>query len=100
MINMNGVSVLSAYFSHSGNTRVIAYQIPDSVGGYIFEIVSEDPYPNDYDEVVERARKELSKEFRPKLKIKVENMKACNVVFVGPPCLVGSGRVIPLAGIF
>jgi flavodoxin len=48
-----------AYFSHSGNTRVIANQIHESVGGDIFEIVAVDPYPRNYHEVVEQAQKEL-----------------------------------------
>ncbi|WXG42255.1 MAG: flavodoxin [Candidatus Freyarchaeum deiterrae] len=78
-------NILVAYFSHSGNTRVIATQIHESVGGDIFEIVSVDPYPSDYDEVVEQARKELREEYRPKLKTKVENMKSYNVVFIGHP---------------
>lgn len=78
-------NILIAYFSHSGNTRVIANQIHESVGGDIFEIVAVDPYPGDYDEVVEQARKELREEYRPKLKTKVENMESYNVVFVGYP---------------
>ncbi len=65
---MKKVSALSAYFSHSGNTRVIANQIHESFGGDIFEIVPVDPYPSDYDEVVEQAQKELSEEYRPRLK--------------------------------
>jgi flavodoxin len=77
--------ILVAYFSHSGNTRVIAKQIHDNVGGDIFEIVAVDPYPSDYDEVVERAGKELREKYRPKLKTKVENMAAYSMVFVGYP---------------
>ena len=42
-----------AYFSHSGNTRVIANQIHESVDGDIFEIEAVDPYPRNYDEVVD-----------------------------------------------
>jgi flavodoxin len=80
-----GNEILVAYFSHSGNTRVIAHQIHERVGGDIFEIVPVDPYPRDYDEVVEQARKELNEKYRPKLKTKVENMKSYNVVFVGHP---------------
>jgi flavodoxin len=90
MISMKKVSALSAYFSHSGNTRVIAYQIHKSVGGDIFEIVPVDMYPSDYDEVVEQARKELNKEYRPRLKTKVENIDSYNVVFVGYPCWWGT----------
>jgi len=78
-------NILVAYFSHSGNTRVIANQIRESVGGDIFEIVTVDPYPTDYDEVVEQARKELREDYRPRLKTKVENMESYKVVFVGYP---------------
>jgi flavodoxin len=78
-------SALIAYFSHSGNTRVIAHQIHENIGGDIFEIVPVDPYPRDYDAVVEQARKELDKDYRPRLKTKVENMGSYNVVFVGSP---------------
>ena len=78
-------NILVAYFSHSGNTRVIANQIRGSVGGDIFEIVTVDPYPTDYDEVVEQARKELREDYRPRLKTKVETMESYKVVFVGYP---------------
>ncbi len=74
-----------AYFSHSGNTRVIANQIHESVGGDIFEIVTVDPYPSGYDVVVEQARKELRAEHKPKLKTKIGNMESYNVVFIGYP---------------
>ena len=82
---MKKASALTAYFSHSGNTRVIAHQIHENIGGDLFEIVSMDPYPSDYDEVVERARKELDRDFRPRLTTKVENMGSYRVVFVGYP---------------
>ena len=77
--------ILIAYFSHSGNTRVIANQIHDKVGGDIFEIVAVDHYPHDYDEVVEQAQKELREQYKPKLKTKVEKIESYNIVFVGYP---------------
>src|SRR5208337_1198316 len=83
MVFMKTVSALSAYFSHSGNTRVIANYIHENVGGDIFEIVSVDPYPTDYNEVVEQARRELDTTYRPKLKTNVGNMDSYTVVFVG-----------------
>ena len=82
---MKKASALTAYFSHSGHTRVIARQIHEHIGGDIFEIVSVDPYPGDYDEVVERARVELEKDSRPGLKTQVKNMGSYHVVFVGYP---------------
>jgi len=87
---MKKVSPLTAYFSHSGNTRVIARQIHEKIGGDIFEIVPVDPYPRDYNDVVEQARKELDQDYRPRLKTKVGNMGSYNVVFVGYPNWWGS----------
>jgi flavodoxin len=78
-------NILVAYFSHSGNTRMIANRIHENIGGDMFEIASVDPYPHDYDEVVAQARKELNEDYKPKLKTKVENMGLYNVIFVGYP---------------
>jgi flavodoxin len=52
--------------------------------------MSLDPYPADYDAVVEQARKELDKKYRPKLKAKVKNMESYKVVFVGYPIWWGT----------
>jgi|SRR5271157_527807 len=78
-------SILVAYFSHSGNTRVIANYVYESVGGDIFEIVAVNPYPREYKKCVEQARKELREEYRPELETRVENMESYNVVFIGNP---------------
>jgi flavodoxin len=77
--------ILVAYFSHSGNTREIANQIRQSVGGDIFEIQAVKPYPNDYDAVVEQARQELNSGYKPALKTKVDNIRSYDVIFVGSP---------------
>ena len=76
---------LVAYFSHSGNTREIARQIHQSVGGDIFEIQVVKPYPNDYDSVVEQARQELDSGFKPALKTKIEGIESYDLVFIGSP---------------
>ena len=77
--------ILVAYFSHTGNTRVIANQIHEKVGGDIFEIVTVNPYPTDYDAVVDQAKQEQEDNYRPQLKTKVENMDSYDVVFIGYP---------------
>lgn len=77
--------ILVAYFSHSGNTRVIANQIHEKVGGDIFEIVTVNPYPTDYNALVDQAKQEQEENYRPQLKTKVENMDSYDVVFVGYP---------------
>ena len=82
--------ILVAYFSHSGNTREIAGQIQANVGGELFEIVSADPYPEDYEAVKDRAQRELIENSRPQLKTKVQNMESYDVVFIGYPIWWGT----------
>jgi flavodoxin len=82
--------ILVAYFSHSGNTREIAKQIHKSVDGHIFEIQSVEPYPHDYDAVVEQARKELDSGYKPALKTKIGNIKSYDLVFMGYPVWWGT----------
>jgi len=59
--------ILIAYFSHSGNKRVAAKEIHKHVGGDLFEIVSVNPYPQDYNEVVNVAKQEKNANKRPGL---------------------------------
>ena len=77
--------ILVVYFSHSGNTREIANQIHQKVGGDIFELVPVNAYPKDYNTVVEQAKQELKAKFKPALKTKVDNIKKYDVVFIGYP---------------
>ena len=82
--------ILTAYFSHSGNTREIANQIYKNAGGDIFEIQAVKPYPHDYDAVVKQARQELDSGYKPALKTKMENIKSYDLVFIGYPVWWGT----------
>jgi flavodoxin len=77
--------ILVAYFSWSGNTREIANQIHESVGGDLHEIVCMEPYPSDYDECVKKAGQELEQGYMPVLKSEIENIGSYGVVFIGYP---------------
>lgn len=77
--------ILIAYFSHSGNTREIAKQIHKNTGGDIFEIQAVQPYPTDYDTVVDQARRELDSGYLPALKTKVGDIRQYDVIFIGYP---------------
>jgi flavodoxin len=89
-MNSESSKVLIAYFSHSGNTRVIAREIQKNLGGDLFEIATIDPYPQDYNTVVNVAKREQNANSRPKLTAKVENMASYDPVFVGYPNWWGS----------
>jgi len=85
---MDGVrskKVLVAYFSHSGNTRLVAEQICGLMGGDLFEIESVHKYPTDYDAVVEEARKELKAAVRPALRHQPKDPGSYDVILIGFP---------------
>ncbi|VBB04906.1 flavodoxin signature [Lucifera butyrica] len=80
-----GKKILIVYFSHTGNTRKAANQIHELVGGNIIEIKTETPYPTNYNECTDLAKREKESNARPKLSTKVENMGSYDVIFVGYP---------------
>jgi flavodoxin len=82
--------ILIAYFSHSGNTRLIANDIHQRVGGDIFEIRTVRRYAPDFDTTVDQAREDLRNDARPELAEKVANMQDYDVVFLGFPNWVGT----------
>ena len=77
--------VLVAYFTRTGNTRVIARQIRRALRADLLEIESDDPYPEDYEETVTQAVRERDSGYRPRLKTNVPDIKAYEVVFLGFP---------------
>lgn len=79
---------LVAYFSRSGNTRVVAgliHRAPRKGGADLFEIRPARPYPDDYLETVEQARKERDSGHEPALEAKVVRMADYDTVFLGFP---------------
>ncbi|MEW6371976.1 MAG: flavodoxin [Pseudomonadota bacterium] len=80
-----GKRALVAYFSRSGNTRVIAGQISRSLGAVLYEIEPAQPYPEDYFQTVEQARRERDSGFKPPLKGSVSNLDDYAVVYLGLP---------------
>jgi flavodoxin len=80
-----GSRTLVAYFSRSGNTRVVAGLIQRALGADLFEIRPAKPYPEDYLETVEQARQERDKGYEPVLAAKVSNMTGYDTLFLGFP---------------
>lgn len=73
------------YFSWSGNTQNIAKEIQKQTNSDIFEIVPEVAYSDDYDSVVDDAKKEQQEKARPKIKNKIENIDEYETIYVGYP---------------
>ena len=88
--------VLVAYFSRAdenykvgtiekGNTQIVAEYIAKQVNADSFHIQTQTPYPADYDECCDVAKKELADKARPKIKGDVGNMDQYDIVFLGYP---------------
>lgn len=76
---------LVAYFSRTGNTRVIARQIQRALGTDLFGIEPSKPYPEDYEETVEQARRERDAGVKPSLKAAIPDFASYRTVFLGFP---------------
>ena len=88
--------ILVAYFSRTGenyqvgyiekgNTHIMADMIAEVVGADTFEIKPVKPYPANYEECTEVAKKELAEDARPELAGKAENWQDYDTVFLGYP---------------
>jgi len=68
-----------------GNTEVAANLIKEIRGGDLFEIGTVKEYPADYTETTEVAKDELSKNARPELTAKINNMDEYDTIILGYP---------------
>ncbi len=84
-MSTNKQKVLIAYFSHSGNTRIIAETIQKLTGGDLFTIETVKPYPQDYNTVVDIAKREQTANERPVLTAQVADMTAFDTLILGYP---------------
>ena len=58
---------LVAYFTRSGNTKVIAGTVQRDLKADLFEIRPAQPYPEDYEETVAQAQRETERRYEPPL---------------------------------
>lgn len=81
-----GKKILIAYYSlHNGNTRIIAEQIRNNVGGDLFRIETVQSYPAEYRAVTEQAKKEIDSDFRPKLRTTIKDIDKYDIIYIGSP---------------
>lgn len=68
-----------------GNTEVAAGMIQKLTGAHSFKIDTVNPYPSDYNEATEVARRELSQNARPELSGHVDDMDEYDLILLGYP---------------
>lgn len=76
---------LVAYFSRSGNTRVIAGVIHRQLKTDVFEIVPAEHYPEDYFQTVELASKQRDQGIQPALKNSIPDIGGYETIYLGFP---------------
>ena len=84
-LKMKNDNILIAYFSWSGNVRRIAAEIQRQTGATLFEIKCKTPYSNDYNTVLEEAKRDQMAHARPALSELIENMDAYDTIILGYP---------------
>lgn len=82
---LEGKKALVVYFSYTGNTRALARQIHESVGGDLFELEPATPYSQDYKTVERQGKEEVETGYQPPLKATVDNLASYDVIYVGTP---------------
>ena len=80
-----GKNILIAYFTWSGNTQGIAYEIQRQTGAEIFEIEPEAAYSENYNTVLREAQRDQRRQARPKLKSHVKNFDQYDIIMLGYP---------------
>ena len=82
--------VLIVYFSHSGVTKGIAERLQKKLGGALHRIEPAKAYPEEYQEVLDQARKEIDEGFKPELKGASLDLDNVDLVLVGGPVWAGT----------
>ncbi len=83
--NVNPEKVLIVYLSRTNNTKALAKIIHEQVGGTLVALELENPYPQNYRQIVDQVANENANGFLPPLKTKIANLENYDVVFIGFP---------------
>jgi len=76
---------LVAFFTRTGNTKLIAGTVRRDIGADLFEIQPAVPYPEDYEATVAQAEREKQANYEPALKELVTQMGAYSTVYLAFP---------------
>ena len=78
-------NVLVIYFSHTGNTENVANFIHEAVGGDIVKLETEEPYTDNYNDLLDIAQNEQNENARPLLSTQIDNIEDYDTIFLGYP---------------
>lgn len=82
---LNDKKVLIIYLSRTKNTKAIAEMIHQQVKGDLVALELQQPYPQNYQQIVAQVAKENEQGILPALSTKIDHIEKYDVVFVGFP---------------
>lgn len=86
VLSENKNKMLIVYFSHSGNTRKVAEQIHAFTGADMLELIPAEPYPENYEALVNLAQEQKRQNARPAIATPMPaNIGDYDVIFLGYP---------------
>ena len=83
----DGSKTLVVYFSWSGNVDKMANWVAEATGGKLVRVTAKNPYPTDYNETADIAKKEQSDNARPEINVDLtaEQLSGYDTVYFGFP---------------
>ena len=82
--------MLIVFYSHTGNAKFVSEQIQAITGADVFELLPVNPYPEEVNATIERARQERESGNLPSLVGKIDNFADYDVIFLGSPNWFGT----------
>jgi flavodoxin len=82
---MKAKTILIVYLSRTKNTKAVAEMINKNVGGKLVELELQNPYPEDYHEIVNQVVNENASGYLPPLKTKIDSIQKYDLIFIGFP---------------
>ena len=83
VLQINAKSLV-VYFSHTGNTRIVAKEISKLTGADLFEIQPITTYPTDQNVCIAQCRRELDSKSYMKVK-KMPSLAQYDTIYIGSP---------------
>ncbi len=80
-----GAETLVAFFSWSGNTKMIAQELASQLGVEATELICEQPYSSDYNTCLDEAQRDQNQQARPALVTRIDDMSRYGTIYLGYP---------------
>ncbi len=86
LVDSNGKkNILIVYLTRTKNTEAVAKMIQQQVGGKLVSLELQNPYPENYQAIVQQVQNENETGYLPPLKTNIDSINTYDVVFVGFP---------------